>query len=107
MDDRRHGVDLAEYYGDLLARQEESGLSVVEFAARADLSWATLYAWRRKLGRSKPRPRVLEVQVSGEARADATRGTLKLVVSERFRIDLEPGFDAGSLERLLGVLARC
>jgi hypothetical protein len=47
------------------------------------------------------------VQVSDRPEVESARGALKLVISERFRIDLEPDFDAGSLERLLGVLARC
>lgn len=107
MDDERCGTDLAEYYGDLLAQQQESGLSVVEFASRSGVSSATLYSWRRRLGRVRRRPRALEVQVSDGHEVESARGALKLVISERFRIDLEPDFDAGSLERLLGVLARC
>ena len=55
------GVDRgAAYYERLLAEQEASGLSLIEFARERGLSPWTLYGWRRKLGRARRRRRTEE-----------------------------------------------
>lgn len=43
------------YYRELLSEQEASGQSLRAFAAERGLSPWTLYAWRVKLGRTRPR----------------------------------------------------
>ena len=114
METSPRGSDRASYYEELLKAQEGSGLSVGAFAEVARVSCATLYSWRRRLrqgGRSKARPRLLEVQVS-DGVAERSVSTVSsrpmtLVVSDRFRLELDTGFDEGAVARLLGVLARC
>jgi len=44
-----------EYYRQLLTEQEGSGQSLRAFAAERGLSPWTLYGWRVKLGRARPR----------------------------------------------------
>lgn len=105
MEGKQRRGDLAAHYARLLEEQSRSGLSVVEFAEEAGVSSATLYSWRRRLG-SAGRSRLVEVHVEAESR-ETDAGGMTLVVGERFRIELERGFDAEALEDLLGVLARC
>lgn len=105
--DRRRGRDLAAHYRELLARQEESGLSVVEFARRSGLSWATLYSWRRRLARGEDEPKLVEVHVPADGESAECRDGLELVVGDRYRICVERGFDELALERLLAILVRC
>ena len=45
----------AAYYRELLSEQEGSGQSLRAFAAERGLSPWTLYGWRVKLGRARPR----------------------------------------------------
>ena len=106
MQERSVREDLASYYTELLEEHERSGLSVAEFAEEVGVSSATLYAWRRRLGPEVRSPQLLEVEIdSGQESGGA--GAIGLVVGGRFRVELEAGFDEGTLERLLGVLARC
>ncbi len=52
----------------LLTRLERSGQSVAEFAARHSVSTASVYHWRKRLGRSGP---VRRRSPSGGPRASA------------------------------------
>ena len=99
-----------EHYATLLDEQEESGLSVVAFAEDAGLSAATLYSWRRRLGRATPRDSgvaLLEVCVDGDGEVDETSGRMVVATVDGTRIELDADFDESALERLLGVLDRC
>jgi len=101
---------LPAYYSELLDRQESSGLSITRFAQEAGIPAATLYMWRRKLGRSKAREtgraRLVEVSLETERGEMDPRGTIALVTA-RHRIELPADFDAVALRRLLEVLAPC
>ena len=98
------------YYEELLDEQEESGLSVAAFAEEAGLSAATLYSWRRRLGRAATRggtAGLVEVCVSDIAAIREAPGRIVVAVAGGTRIELDADFDESALERLLGVLARC
>ena len=105
MKGKRPRADLAAYYGQLLDELAQSGLSVVKFAQEVGVSSASLYSWRRRLGHGIG-PRLLEVQVA-QGQAGEAAGAMTLLVGDRFRIELEHGFDEGALESVLGGLARC
>ena len=108
MERHERGSDLAAYYAELLEEHEESGLSMVEFAEEVGLSSATLYAWRRRLCTPSSRPKLVEVSVAhedGDVRGPS--GAITLRIGERFRLELEPGFDERALERVLSVLSQC
>lgn len=97
------------YYEDLLDEQEESGLTVAGFAEETGLSAATLYSWRRRLGRAATRggaAALVEVCVSDVAVREAP-GRMVVAVASGARIELDADFDESALERLLGVLGRC
>ena len=108
----RRRAELAEYYRELLAEQEESGLSVAEFAEEVGLSGATLYAWRRKLsldieGGNRPTGQLVEVSVACSKEAVQRSSSLILRVGDEFEVELDEDFDAGALRRLLEVLGAC
>jgi hypothetical protein len=101
-------ADLAKYYGGLLDEQAQSGLSVRAFAAEAGVSAWTLYSWRRRLAELAEvgqAGELVEVQVSDDGGAQDT--PIVVAIDGRLRIELAADFDAGALERVLGVLSRC
>lgn len=102
--------DLTEYYRALLEEQEQSELSVTEFAEEVGVSAATLYSWRRRLaesGEDREGGDLIEVQVTGDGDVLQRGASIVLMVDSRLRIELEADFDGGALERLLSVLSRC
>jgi putative transposase len=77
---------------EIVARQEQSGLTVQEFCEREGLKAASLYGWRVRLrqqpaGKSASRPRARAEKVSGEfidlGAIDSSRG--------RFQVRLDLG----------------
>lgn len=102
---RSGSTDLAAHYAELLKEQERSGLSVSEFAEEAEVSAATLYAWRRRLREPDAQARLLEVSLVGDEAASSV--ALTLHVDDRFMVELPADFDADTLERLLAALDRC
>ena len=98
------------YYEALLDEQEESGLSVAAFAKASGRSVATLYSWRRRLGRAATRAgrtALLEVCVRDDGEVGEASGRMTLALAGGTRIELGADFDESALGRLLGVLDRC
>lgn len=96
----------------LVAEYEASGLSRVEFCQRHGLALATLARYRRGLrqaqGEATGATRWVGVEVSGSrpaAGSGAASGLAVALASGR-RIEIGRGFDAETLERLLGLLER-
>jgi transposase-like protein len=92
----------------LIAAQEESGLTVREFAAARGITATTLYWWRSKLRRDGAELVPVEVVDHDEARDDD--GTLapwfELQVDSAMTLRVPPGFDEVELRRLLRAV-RC
>ena len=104
------GTEREVHYASLLDEQEASGLSVAAFAEETGLSAATLYSWRRRLGRATSRDNgvaLLEVRVDDDGEVDETLGRMIVAIADGTRIELDADFDEAALERLLGVLDRC
>jgi transposase-like protein len=104
--------ELAEYYEELLAEQEESGLSVTAFAEQVGLSAATLYSWRRKLSGDDEEDdgstgRLVQVAMARSSAGTRRAGVLVLRVGEEFEVELDEDFDAEALRRLLAILDEC
>lgn len=103
--------DLPDWYSSVLERQAESGLSVMEYAARAGMSAWTLYEWRRRLSlpannARTTSPKLIEVAVA-QPRLTAAEGLVVRLGDGRRSIAVPPGFDAGDLRRLIEVLESC
>jgi hypothetical protein len=96
----------------LAAEFEASGLSRGEFCRNRGLEVSTLDAYRKRRRQAQGEPagaaRWVAVQVSGARQPDggAPRSGLVVVLGEGRRIEVERGFDAGTLAQLLSVLER-
>ena len=96
----------------LAAEFEASGLSRGEFCRNRRLKVSTLDAYRKRRRQAQREAtgaaRGGAVQVSGARQpdGDAPRSGLAVVLGSGRRIEVERGFDAGTLGQLLSVLER-
>lgn len=82
-----------------------SGLSVTAFCREQGMSTSLLYRWRQRIpGQASPMAdgfvelRPIDAQTAGSGVA--------VVVDGGWRLELEPGFDAATLDRVLACVAR-
>ena len=116
---RRRRRFSSEFYEKLLTEQETGGQSVAEFALARGLSAATLYLWRRKLGRATERAgrdrlpasgsSLLAVDIVGgsQLRQDSRLSGFEVELGRDLRVLVPRGFDQEELLRLLTVLRAC
>jgi len=94
----------------LVAEYQASGLSRGEFCRQKGLSLATLARYRKRQGQGDglSGSRWLTVEVAGDKvePASSASSRLALVLGSGRRIEIGPGFDAGTLRQLLSVLER-
>ena len=94
----------------LVAEFASSGLRPREFCAGRGLAVSTLHRYRQ-MGRRKPRSMqgeggLVRVELAGRRRRKEGGGSLAVVLVSGRRIEVQPGFDGPTLERLVGVLER-
>jgi transposase-like protein len=101
---RAEGARLVEEF-------EQSGLRRQEFCAVHGLNVATLDGWRRRVARRSEDQKIVPVELvarrSEERRpvfAPLREGTLRVLTPGGLRIEVESGFDAIELRRLLAAL---
>jgi hypothetical protein len=97
----------------LVLEFEQSGLGRKEFSALRGLSVHTLDAWRRRVALSASRDEIVPVEIveDGAARQSTMRagaiersGKFRIVLATDLCIEVEPGFDAAELRRLIAAL---
>jgi len=97
----------------LVSEFEQSGLKRKEFCAARGLSVHTLDAWRKRIAQSGSQEKIVPVEIVEDRRASmgampagsATRnGQFRVVLDRGLRIEVELGFDAGELRRLIAAL---
>ena len=104
---------LAAWYGEALADQEESGLSMAAYAAKVGVTRATLYQWRRRLARDRSSDEtatgLVRVRVDCAIEQEEEERLVGLIVRlPRGRSIVVPsGFDADDLVRVIEVLDAC
>jgi hypothetical protein len=95
----------------LVSEFERSGLGRKEFSAAHGLSVHTLDAWRRRIAGS--REEIVPVEIveergvpMGAMQAGSTDpiGPFRIVLGNGLRVEVEAGFDAAELRRLLAAL---
>ena len=72
----------------------------------------TLDAWRKRIAQSKIQEKIVPIEIvedgaaAGAMRAASTgsSGQFRVVLSQGLRIEVEPGFDAAELRRLISAL---
>ena len=104
---RRNWADVAR----LVCEFEQSGLGRKEFSAAHGLSVHTLDAWRRRVAGSQDEivpVEIVEVSATrqGPMRAGSMErsGQFRVVLAHGLGIEVEQGFDAGELRRLIAAL---
>lgn len=95
----------------LAAEFEASGLRRREFCRSRGLNVSTLDVYRKRLrqarGEGSGAQRWVAVEVAGgKPEAGALKSGLAVVLGQGRRIEVERGFDAGTLEQLLHLLER-
>jgi len=97
----------------LVSEFEQSGLERKAFCAAHGLSVHTLDAWRSRVRQSERREEIVPVEIVDDAArgrgstpiASARRGgQFRIVLAEWLRIEVEAGFDAAELRRLIAAL---
>ena len=98
-----------EQWAALVKEHEASGQSQRAFCAARGIGQSTLRYWRRRLqedgldGERRVEARLVAVRVREEAPVEGLSG-VSLVAGDGLRIELAPGFDATTLQRVLRTL---
>ena len=93
---------------------ERSGLTRREFCSARGLKIYTLDAWRQRVRRGSDEAKIVPVELI-QARigacssvrtkaAEKPSATMRVVLESGLRIEIDPGFDAVGLRRLIAVL---
>ena len=91
------------HWRQIIARQEESGLSVLAFCRQEELSAYALYSWRRRFAR-RSRVKFAMVEVSPETRSTNANAGLELVLAGGERLQIFAGVDVTTLRTVLAAL---
>ena len=97
----------------LVSEFEQSGLRRKGFCAAHGLSMHTLDAWRRRIAGSGSDEKIVPVEIvedrrsgmgSEHAESVLRNGQFRVVLAHGLRIEVDPGFDAAELRRLIAAL---
>lgn len=104
---RRSRADVAR----LVCEFQQSGLGRKEFSAAHGLSVHTLDAWRRRVAGSRDEIVPVEIVEGSAARQGSVRAVsmeqrtqFRVVLAHGLAIEVEQGFDAAELRRLIAAL---
>ena len=97
----RHGIRRPQSeYEALLDLKEEAGLSYRELSVYSGIPESTLVLWLTRIRREREETSAfIEVEEEPDARAG-----IELMLPNGIRIGLEPGFDVGTLQRLVAAV---
>ena len=100
--EKRNGTK-GEYWGERIAEQERSGLSVQRFCREHGLTEQSFYLWRKRLRQQRPfRFALLEAGAGGQQLGGELNLELLLANGERLRIGA--GVDPTELRKVLEAL---
>lgn len=97
----------------LVSEFEQSGLKRKEFCLAHGLSVHTLDAWRRRIASSGSGDEIVPVEIVEGRRVGmsslppasmAPNGQFRVLLAGGLRVEVEPGFDAAELRRLIMAL---
>ena len=90
-----------EFWRQLVAEQQQSGISVRAICRQRGASEHSFYQWRKRLAARLPMKFALVEKSSG---ALGKAGPIEVVLASGERLRIGPGFDAATLRAVLGVL---
>jgi hypothetical protein len=87
---------------------KRGGLTQTEYCRRNQLDPRKFLYWKKKILPKTGTSTLVELpaQIVKQSSAPQRSPQLILIVDERFKVQVSPGFDADTLSRLLGVLER-
>ena len=108
-DIRDSSIKREQYWQEQMAAWKASGLKQVHYCREHQISKHAFVYWKLKLLGKDPVPATL-VPVSAHQLRQLHRqdgsAQIRLVVGERYHVDIRPGFNAQTLQEILGVLER-
>jgi transposase-like protein len=90
-----------EFWRQLVAEQQQSGMSVRAICRQRGASEHSFYQWRKRLAARLPMKFALVETDSGALRRAEP---IEVVLGSGERVRITPGFDAATLRAVLGVL---
>jgi transposase len=106
---RVSSIARAQYWQEQMAAWKASGLKQMHYCHEHQLSKHAFVYWKLKLLGKDAVP-ATRVPVSAHQlrhlRSQDDSGQIRLVVGERYHVEIQPGFDAQTLQEILGVLER-
>jgi transposase-like protein len=93
----------SEYWGERIAQQERSGLSVQRFCEEQGLTEQTFYVWRKRLRKQQPM-RFALVETGLPERQPGREAALEPVLATGERLRISAGMDPTVLRTVLAVL---
>lgn len=96
----------------LVSEFEQSGLRRKEFCEAHGLNVFTLDAWRKRVAQPMSQEKIVPVEIVADGAVPKAMRTasvgqssqFRIVLSQGLRIEVEPGFDAAELRRLITAL---
>lgn len=93
----------ADQWGERIAAQQRSGMSVKQFCKEQELTEYSFYAWRKRLREAGP-VRFALVERRARRQEGMAAPALELVLTTGERLRIGSGVDAGTLRVVLDVL---
>jgi hypothetical protein len=95
-----------QFWEEQIRRWEASNLTQAEFCRRNGFKSSKFLYWKKKL-RNTPKTNISFVQLPMHPPKDAMIGQgIRLLIRNRFQIEIDPGFDPGTLQKLIFTLER-
>ena len=102
-------VTREQYWQEQVTAWKASGLKQIQYCRKHQLSKHAFVYWKLKLIGKDPSPATF-VPVSAHQLRHMNRrdgsGQIRLVVGERYHVEVRPGFNAQTLQEILSVLER-
>lgn len=104
----RESIARREYWRGQVEQWRGSGLTQKEYCGKEGISLERFGSWKRRLDREGQKQTGALVAVPSRIVSSAlhTAGALKLVVNERYRVEIPDAFSPATLETVLHVLNR-
>ena len=90
-----------EFWRQLIAQQQQSGVSVRAFCQQRGTSEYSFYQWRKRLAQQLP---VKFALVETSRRAPASVAGVEVILASGERLRITPGVESDTLRMVLGVL---
>ena len=95
-----------QFWEKQIERWEASNLTQAEFCRRNGFKSSKFLYWKKKL-RHTPKTNISLVQLPMQPTTQAMIGqSIRLLIRNRFQIEINPGFDPGTLQKLIFTLER-